>query len=58
MITDHIHPSTEDRQAAREALCKVLAARLFADWLKEQTDAGHIPATSAEAEASASLQEH
>ncbi len=57
MITTHTPPSVEDRQAARVALCKLLAARLFSEWLQEQTQAGHIPATAAEAAAQATQQE-
>lgn len=57
MITTHIQPSVEDRQTSREALCKLLAAQLFSEWLQEQTQAGHIPATATEAAALATQQE-
>lgn len=51
-----LQPTTreDERQAAREGLAKVLANRLFNEWLAEQTAAGAIPADAAQAQAEAS----
>lgn len=44
----------DERQAARVGLAKVLANRLFNEWLAEQAAAGTIPADAAQAQAEAS----
>jgi hypothetical protein len=39
----HTPPREEERQQAREALARMLARSLFAEWLAEQAKAGNIP---------------
>lgn len=45
----HTPPREEERQQAREALARMLAKRLFAEWLDEQAKAGAIPSDQAAA---------
>lgn len=51
----HTPPREEERQQAREALARMLAKRLFAEWLDEQAKAGAIPGDASAAQLQAQV---
>lgn len=48
MQLEQVCPTEAERDQARRTLAKLLARRLFAEWLQEQVEAGRIAGSSSE----------